>query len=190
MPTGTTSPASTPAEPSPTAAPPSPSIDVPRVDADAGNQVEPTVAPATVTVDDLDITVTVRPEGLAADGSMALPEDPSVASWYRYGSGPASPTGATVIAAHVDSLEYDIGPFARLAGASVGTIVAITSEDGSVHRYEIDAVELADKTGVPWDTVFDRTGDPRLVLITCGGEFDYETGHYRSNVIVTAHLLP
>jgi len=160
------------------------------VDADTGNQVEPTVAPTTVTVDDLDITVTVRPEGLAADGSMALPEDPSVASWYRYGSGPASPAGATVIAAHVDSLEYDIGPFARLAGASVGTIVAITSEDGSVHRYEIDAVELADKTGVPWDTVFDRTGDPRLVLITCGGEFDYETGHYRSNVIVTARLLP
>ena len=163
---------------------------MPRTDADAGNQVAPTVAPSTVVVEDLDVTVTVRPEGLAADGSMALPEDPSVASWYRFGSGPGSAEGATVIAAHVDSLEYDIGPFARLASAETGTVVTVTSIDGAVHRYAVESVELADKTGVPWDTVFDRTGDPRLVLITCGGEFDYDTGHYRSNVIVTARLLP
>lgn len=148
------------------------------------------MAPSTVAVDDLGVLVTVRPEGLAADGSMALPEDPSIASWYRFGSGPASESGATVIAAHVDSFEFDIGPFARLADAEVGTVVTVTSVDGSEHRYAIDAVDLAEKTGVPWDTVFDRTGDPRLVLITCGGEFDYDTGHYRSNVIVTAHLLP
>lgn len=162
---------------------------MPRIDAGTGNQVEPTVAPSTVNVADLDVTVTVRPEGLAPDGSMALPENPSVASWYRYGSGPASDAGATVIAAHVDSLEYDIGPFARLVAATPGTVVTVTSVDGSEHRYTVDTVEIADKTGVPWDTVFDRTGPPRLVLITCGGEFDYETGHYRSNVIVTATLL-
>lgn len=175
--------------PTPTAAP-TPTIDVPRIDAGTDNQVPTTVAPTTVSVGELDVTVSVRPEALAADGSMALPEDPAIASWYRYGSGPASPAGATVIAAHVDAVGYDIGPFSRLTRAQPGTVVTVTSEDGSEHRYAVDAVEVADKSGVPWDTVFDRTGPPRLVLITCGGEFDSSTGHYRSNIIVTAQLLP
>jgi hypothetical protein len=160
--------------------------EVPRVDADASNQVPVVTAPTSVTVDDLGVAVTVRPEGLAEDGSMALPEDPSVASWYRFGSGPESTTGATVIAAHVDSIEYAIGPFSRLVDARPGTEVVVGAEDGSEHRYRVETIDVADKTGVPWETVFDRTGAPRLVLITCGGEFDYDTGHYLSNVIVTA----
>jgi hypothetical protein len=27
---------------------------------------------------------------------------------------------------------------------------------------------------------------PALRLVTCGGQFDYRTGHYRSNIIVFA----
>jgi hypothetical protein len=180
-------PSATSAAPAPTPSPASPTVpEVPRVDADASNQAPVTLAPTTVRVDSLDVSVTVRPEGLADDGSMALPEDPSVASWYRFGSGPASDAGATVIAAHVDSIEYAIGPFSRLVDAQPGTEIVVGAEDGSEHRYRVESVDVADKTGVPWDTVFDRSGAPRLVLITCGGEFDYDTGHYVSNVIVTA----
>jgi hypothetical protein len=34
--------------------------------------------------------------------------------------------------------------------------------------------------------VFVRAGDPRLTLVTCGGEFDSNTGQYIDNIILTA----
>jgi hypothetical protein len=34
--------------------------------------------------------------------------------------------------------------------------------------------------------VYGPTPDPELRLITCGGAFDYATGHYLSNIVVYA----
>lgn len=160
---------------------------VPRSDASIGaSGVEPTVQPVRVTVASQQIDVAVAAEGVDSDGALALPADPGVASWYQWGPSPWSAAGATVIASHVDSLDYGIGQFARLADTPVGTAVRVEAADGRTADFVIDRVELLDKTGIDWATVFDRTGPPRLVLITCGGEFDYDTGHYLSNVIVTA----
>ena len=35
-------------------------------------------------------------------------------------------------------------------------------------------------------SIFTRTGERRLVLVTCGGPFDAARRRYRDNVIVTA----
>ena len=35
-------------------------------------------------------------------------------------------------------------------------------------------------------SIYTRTGERRLVLVTCGGPFDAKTKRYRDNVIVTA----
>jgi hypothetical protein len=43
-------------------------------------------------------------------------------------------------------------------------------------------------TQLPAAELFARTGPPRLVLVTCGGDFDPETGSYRANVVV--HAVP
>ena len=40
--------------------------------------------------------------------------------------------------------------------------------------------------GLPVGRIWDRTRQPVLRLITCGGSFDRSTGHYRDNVIVYA----
>ncbi len=172
------------ATPTPEAAP---APDVPRADASiSAAGLEPTVPPVRVTVPSQEIDVSVAAEGIDADGALALPADPSVASWYRWGPSPWSASGATVIASHVDSLEYGIGQFARLAETPPGTPVRVEAADGRTADYVIETVQVFDKTGIDWNSIFDRTGSPRLVLITCGGEFDYDTGHYLSNVIVTA----
>ncbi|WP_440710707.1 class F sortase [Herbiconiux sp. YIM B11900] len=161
--------------------------DVPRTDAGLGAATSaPTVPPTRVRVPELGIDVSVAEEGVDADGALALPSDPGIASWYRWGPSPWSAAGATVIASHVDSLDYGIGQFARLAGAPVGTAIAVEAADGRVGAFAVQTVELQSKTQIDWSGVFDRTGAPRLVLVTCGGEFDYDTGHYLSNVIVTA----
>lgn len=167
---------------------PTPAVpEVPRADASLGAaNAAPTVPPARVQVPSLEIDVSIAEEGIDADGALALPAEPDVASWYRWGPSPWSPAGATVIASHVDSLEYGIGQFARLVDVPEGTVVTVTATDGRIADFTVERVEVLTKTQVDWNSVFDRTGAPRLVLITCGGEFDYETGHYLSNVVVTA----
>ena len=174
-----------------TAAPaPSPAATVPRQSAALAAQPAPVSAPVRVMAGALDIDMPVEAEGLADGGAMALPANPAVAAWYRYGSGPGSTAGATVLAAHVDSLAYDIGPFAALADAPVGTEIVLETADGGAHRYTVASVESQEKPEVPWASVFDRTGAPRLTLVTCGGEFDYDAKRYLSNVIVTAVPAP
>ncbi|MCS5495637.1 class F sortase [Cnuibacter physcomitrellae] len=177
--------ASTPA-PTPTPAPTAAVPDIPRVDAAAGGTPVAVVAPVQVQVPDLGIDVAVDPEGTTDDGSLALDEDPGRASWYRYGPSPWSPKGSAVIAAHVDSFEYGLGDFASLASASAGQQVLVTGSDGSTAAFTVTTVQTLEKTGIDWNAVFERDGERKLTLITCGGEFDYDTGHYLSNVIVTA----
>jgi sortase (surface protein transpeptidase) len=118
-------------------------------------------------------------------GAMELPEDTADAGWYRFGAAPGGP-GTTVIAAHVDSLVRGLGAFARLRDVPVGASVTVTTADGTVRGYRVERVERTPKTEVPLDLLFDRGGPERLVLVTCGGEFNRSTGHYLDNVIVTA----
>ena len=178
-----TAPTTTPA-PTPAAVP-----DVPRQSADLSAQPASASEPVRVQVASLGIDMSIEPVGLDGD-AMALPANPAEAAWYRYGPAPASPAGSTVVAAHVDSLVYDLGPFARLADAPAGTEIVLTTADGAAHRYTIAAIDTVEKEAVPWAGVFDRTGPPRLTLVTCGGEFDYQARRYLSNVIVSAVPAP
>jgi len=173
----------------PTPVPSAFSTAVPRRDAVLPDELPVVVPPVRVAVPELGIDQTVQPEGVDAAGAMALPEDPAVAGWYRFGAAPASDAGSTVLAAHVDAVGYGVGPFARLATIPVGTTVTVTDGAGRATDYAVVTVDLLAKTGVPWSSVFDHDGPPRLVLVTCGGEFDTGTHHYRSNLVVTATPL-
>lgn len=148
--------------------------------------VRAAVPPVRVQVPAGGIDVTVEPVGVLADGQMELPANPRVAGWYRYGPDPESDAGGTVIAAHVDSLKYGLGPFAKLTSLSAGTKVQVTTADGVAHSYSIQTIQKILKAQLPVAQLFDRTGSPRLVLITCGGQFDYMTLHYSDNIFVTA----
>ena len=143
-------------------------------------------APNRIEIPDLGIDVTVRPVGLDDQGRMGLFDDPSIAAWYQWGPAPASPAGSTVIAAHVDSLEYDLLPFARLKDAVAGTQVVVTDAAGTRHPYAVQSVQVVEKADVDWNAAFDRAGPPQLTLVTCGGEFDYEDRRYLSNLVLTA----
>ncbi len=144
------------------------------------------VPPVRLRIDALGIDMTVEPLGLADTGAMALPENPADAAWYQYGAWPGSGGGSIVIAAHVDALNYDIGPMARLPEATPGTEIVVTTANGTDVVYVVADEGMVIKNDVPWAAVFDRTGESRLTIVTCGGEFDYERRTYLSNVIVTA----
>ncbi|WP_144713351.1 class F sortase [Curtobacterium pusillum] len=148
--------------------------------------VPTTAAPTRIAVDWAGVSAAVRPEGVDDQGAMALPSDPSVAGWYRFGAAPSQPAGTVVIAAHVDAVGYGVGPFAHLQDVPDGTTVTITDATGAETRWRIASVSMIAKRGLPWSSVFRTDGPRRLVLVTCGGAFDTSTHHYESNLVITA----
>ncbi|GIG23650.1 hypothetical protein Cch01nite_43740 [Cellulomonas chitinilytica] len=180
------SPAST-RRPSPVE-PPAP---VPVHDAALGAQRPPVAAPAPVrlVVPDARIDMPVDAVGVQDDGQMQIPEDADRAGWYRFGPAPGDPAGTTVLAGHVDSRLSGVGQLARLREVGVGATLTVSTVDGKDHAYRVVDVQRVPKEAAPVDLWFDRTGPPRLVVVTCGGTFRRDTGHYADNVVVTAEPL-
>jgi hypothetical protein len=152
----------------------------------AAQDMKPTIAPVHISIPAVSIDMAVTPQGLAKDGQMAVPSNSHIAGWYQFGPGPWSSAGTTVIVAHIDARVGGIGPFSRIKDLSAGSAVTVQGSDGAVQRYLTTALQENPKAGAPMDEYFDRAGAPRLVLITCGGAFNYKTGHYFDNIVVTA----
>jgi sortase (surface protein transpeptidase) len=176
--------------PTPTAssAPSSSGPAVPTRDAAPAAPTE-AAAPARLRIPSLGVDSVVDPEGVAADGQMALPEDVDRVGWYRFGPLPGAP-GSAVIAGHVDDREQGLGALAPLREAAVGTEVLVTDAEGTTTLWRVVSRELITKQALPLDRLFARSGPPRLTLVTCGGPFLPEYGSYRDNVVVVAEPVP
>lgn len=175
-----------PASPSPTAAArPAPAADVPIVSATPPPPRTPT-PPVRLVAPSVDVDVAVQPVGVEPSGFMEIPADPAIGGWYRFGSDPASTEGNVVIAAHVDSRVYSIGPFSRLRDLAEGAVVEVVDTSGRVHKYEVASVRNIPKRELPVAKLFAREGSQKLVLITCGGGIDPTTGLYADNVVAIA----
>jgi hypothetical protein len=146
----------------------------------------PPQPPVSVEVPAAGIAVPVSAVGLRPDGLMDIPENVAIAGWYSYGPDPLTKTGTTVIAAHVDSLEYGLGPFAGLKNLPAGSEIIVTVANGTKARYQVESITNYPKAQLPVSEVFDREGSRRLALITCGGTFDYTNLTYSDNVVVIA----
>lgn len=144
-------------------------------------------APVRVEASDLGMSIGVIPVGVADDGQMVVPDDARTAGWYEYGPIPGAVEGTAVIAAHVDSVAAGgLGPFARLAKIRRGDVVTTTDAAGRTTTFEVVRVEQVAKPEIDWHDVFTRDGEPRLVLITCGGNWNSDARHYSDNVVVIA----
>lgn len=132
----------------------------------------------------LGVRMPVVPVGVANDGQMALPDDPDIAGWYRYGPAPTSARGANVISAHVDS-RRKVGPLAKLPRLDVGARIVVTL-DGARVEYVVERVDQYAKTALDVDALFARSGPARLHLVSCGGEWNPRTRHYDDNVVAIA----
>lgn len=184
------SPMTAPSSPAPTAmARPTPEIDVP-VAAATPTPTRQSVPPVRVVAASIGLDIPVIPVGIEAGGFMELPVDPAVAGWYRFGPDPLASQGNTVISAHVDAPNFPIGPFSRLRDLAEGSAIEVIDSAGTVHRYAVQSVAYYAKSALPVREIFSRVGDPRLVLITCGGDFDAEVGRYADNVVAIAAPIP
>jgi len=125
------------------------------------------------------------------DGAMLsvppLAQAATEAGWYQFTSVPGS-AGNSVIVGHVDTY---VGPavFYNLYQLRPGDDVYVDSGT-SKERFAVRWVREVAKVRFPVQRVFGSTGKHQLWLITCGGAFDYQTGHYLDNIIVLAVWQP
>jgi sortase (surface protein transpeptidase) len=124
--------------------------------------------------------------GLTPSGALDVPKDAATAGWFALSPVPGE-VGPAVLAAHVD---YDKVPgvFARLREMKVGDTAEVTRSDGATVRFAVYRVERFSKSAFPTAEVYGNTDGPELRLVTCGGEFDGASRHYRDNVVVFARL--
>jgi sortase (surface protein transpeptidase) len=118
-------------------------------------------------------------------GQMALPDRPTQIGWYAYGPGPGAREGSAVLGGHVDSREYGVGPLAGLGRLARSDKIIIVSQ-GERLTYRVDSIRQISKLSVPLAEIFDRSGPPRLRIVTCGGPYLPSRGGYRDNLILTA----
>jgi hypothetical protein len=130
------------------------------------------------------VAVTTGPEG-----ALLVPDPPATVGWWSPSALVGSATGTTVLAGHVDTVAGGIGALAVLRHVAAGEEVALRGADGRTVGYRVTTRRQYAKAELPPE-VFAAGGPPRLVLITCGGEFDRRTRHYADNVVVFAELVP
>ena len=61
--------------------------------------------------------------------------------------------------------------------------------DGVTAVFRVTGVREYLKSKFPAKAIYGRTNYAALHLITCGGAFDYATGHYLSSTVVFAALI-
>jgi LPXTG-site transpeptidase (sortase) family protein len=89
-----------------------------------------------------------------------------------------------VLIGHRDTVAEGPGALFDLDEVQSGDPVVVRAGNRSL-RYEVVSLRSIDKAALP-DALFGRTGQPRLVLITCGGPYLPEAGGYQENVVVVA----
>lgn len=120
-----------------------------------------------------------------ATGALGIPKNIDRVGWWRDGASPGDDEGTILLAGHVDSAKAGAGAFYALKSARRGDTVLLSSDDGKTRRWKVTGMRRTRKTDLPAG-IFTRTGERRLVLVTCGGPFNEQTGHYRDNIVVTA----
>jgi sortase (surface protein transpeptidase) len=177
-----------PAKPSTVAAPDFSPVPNQTAQAPGGESGQTQVAlPVSLTIPAIGVKTSLIHLGLQSNGSLQVPSTTAVAGWYT--ESPRPGVGSAVIAGHVDSYQGP-GVFYWLRNLKSGERVYVTRADGSVAVFSVTSVQAYPKAAFPTSIVYGATPDAELRLITCGGTFDSTTGHYLSNIIAYATLVP
>jgi LPXTG-site transpeptidase (sortase) family protein len=144
--------------------------------------VPPGVGPVAIQIEKIALDAQVETIEIV-DGVMQDPTGPWVVSWYKE-TAMLGELGNIVMAGHLDY--WDVGPavFYNITQLVKGDTVNVTGEDTKVYSYSVDWIRNYDTANAPIQEIVGPTEDENLTLITCGGPFDYEDGHYLQRTVV------
>jgi sortase (surface protein transpeptidase) len=143
--------------------------------------------PLTLIIPSLKINTVVGILGLQADHQVMVPTNTHIVGWYDDGPTPGE-VGSAVILGHVDSFAGP-GTFFYIKNLRTGDSITVKLADGVITHFVVTKVVEYSKTAFPDKLVYGSHGTRSLQLVTCGGTFDHETGHYESNIVVFSRLV-
>jgi hypothetical protein len=141
-------------------------------------------APVALTIPSIGIDSDVIPVG-TEDRVLQIPPEPWVVGWWKDGVPPGAGYGAVILTAHLDSRTYGAGPFTRAKDLVPGAEATMRDVNGVVRAFRVSDVTTYEKQALPYEQLFAQDGPERVVLVTCGGEYDPDAGGWDSNVVVT-----
>jgi LPXTG-site transpeptidase (sortase) family protein len=131
------------------------------------------------------------PNATGGAGALSLPVPPlaeaAAAGWYQFSAVPGA-EGNAVIVGHVDTY-LGAAVFYNLYLLRPGDPIYVNT-GGARQRFDVTSVREMPKPSFPVNQVFGASRKHSLWLITCGGDFDYETRHYLDNIVVSAAWVP
>lgn len=149
----------------------------------------PRSLPVSVSIPAIGVDSKLLHLGINPDGTIQVPSlvtSSDEAAWYEYSATPGQ-IGSSVIEGHVDSYH---GPavFFRLGALRPGDAIDVTLANGVTAIFRVTGVREYLKSEFPAKAIYGAADYAALRLITCGGAFDYATGHYLSSTVVFASL--
>jgi sortase (surface protein transpeptidase) len=142
-----------------------------------------------LSIPDIGVSAPVIRLGGPATGAISVPSFSEVwdVGWYRYGVVPGE-QGNALLLGHVDTY---MGPavFYDLYELRPGDIVYVTLGHDGTRRFEVHWVKEVLKTHFPASRVLGGAEGRHLWIVTCGGQFDYVTRSYLSNIVVYTTLI-
>lgn len=187
-------------------APPSPApISTPGPTAEVTPAPTPYVKriPVTLHFADREVSCPVEPVGIVIDtdkkGNPILDEQGNpieimgtidsekVAAWLETGPSPGE-YGNAVINGHIRWKKV-AGVFSVLSDMIPGEKLAVTYDDGSVLYFAVESVDIFTIDDWPAWVMETDSGDARMTLITCHGEWNREQGTSNERVVVVAKPL-
>jgi hypothetical protein len=140
--------------------------------------VMPVVLPVgaqAIQIPSLQVSAPASPESVTA-GALGVPADPAHVGWWM------PSTSELVIDGHVDMEGVGPGALYEVRNLRPGARITVQTTAGAEH-WTIDGVRTYQKGRVPAGLLTPPGTGTRLVIITCGGPFDYATHHYYDNVV-------
>jgi LPXTG-site transpeptidase (sortase) family protein len=150
------------------------------------------VRPIALQVETIGISAEIEQLNIV-DGIMQDPTGPWVVSWYEETAG-LGQVGNLVAAGHINYWNVGDAVFANIDDLQEGDPIVFTGEDEVQYTYAVQWTQLVEVATMDTDTLQDLVGPTEaenVTLITCGGEFDYNTGEYLSRTVVRGErVLP
>lgn len=142
--------------------------------------------PVRLKIPALGIDTEIVPVGLTANGDMDTPKSAVWAGWFKYGSAPGE-SGSAVIAGHINTRYTSHGIFEHLADIQTGDDVYVTNAGGQTFHFTVTGKNDV-AYNAPTESIFAKTGTPRLELITCDGIWMPAKHVYAERLVVSAEL--
>lgn len=141
-------------------------------------------SPIRLKIPSINVDASLRPVGLAPDGTMVAPKGPDDVVWYERGARPGE-KGSAVIAGHYGTWKNGSGSvFDNLSKLKLGDNIYVNDEKGARITFVVREIRSYDPNADASAVFESNDGEAHLNLITCEGAWNKVSKSYPKRLVV------